>query len=443
MAKEESKDRKQSDPRILESDKAMERYEMLKAQGLIIFEAIVGSQSYGTNLPSSDIDKKFIYIESLDNIMTGNASIQINLTKDYTGYELGRYIELLGKQNPNIIELLHADERFVQYCHPLFKELLIDRRDSFLSNKVAYSFGNYAKTQIDKAQGTNKKFMNPMDGPRKSILEFAWLPSGIGSKSLKDWLNDNYIPEEWVGLSGIDHMKYTYHIFIDKMYTDILDSARRKFDKKYWFRRMFIDRKKKFEITLGFVKDGVQNIFDQGGPMGMPDSNVKIAHCGYTSKYNGPVDVDRVQPKLSSIPKGEKSWGVVQFNLDGFQKYCEDYREYHKWLENRNLQRFVENAENEHNYDRKNMMHCHRLLDMCIEILKGEGVNVYRPNRDELIGIRLGSSTYQELVDKANEKVAEIGRLKSLCTLPDSCSKELMDSIVLEFRYRFYSIKIN
>ena len=160
----------------------------------------------------------------------------------------------------------------------------------------------------------------------------------------------------------------------------------------------------------------------------------------YNSKYNGPVDVDGVQPKMSSVPKGEKSFGIVQFNLDGFQKYCDDYNEYQKWLKNRNIQRFVENSENENNYDRKNMMHCHRLLDMCMEILSGQGVNVYRPNREELLGIRHGQSTYQELVDKANEKIKKIEELRKTCTLPESCSKDMMDSIVLEFRYRFYGI---
>lgn len=428
MAKEE---RKQSDPRILESEMAMQRYEMLKEKGLIIFEAIVGSQSYGTNLPTSDIDKKFIYIESLDNILSGNASIQLNLTKDYIGYELGRYIELLGKQNPNIIELLHADERFVEYCHPLFKELLIEKRNSFLSNKVAFSFGQYAKKQIDKAQGTNKKFMNPMEGPRKSLLDFAWIPFGQGSILLRDWAIANLIPINWLGLAAIDHMRYTYHVFINPVYDDCIGFARKKFKKDYFFSELFgFYKKRNAELKKQYLKNEL-DVFK--GDLGSPGTN-------YKGPYNGPIDSDGVQPKLSSIPKGEKSATIVHFNLDGFQKYCDDYREYQKWLENRNIQRFVENAENENNYDRKNMMHCHRLLDMCIEILKGEGVNVYRPNREELLGIRHGKATYQELVDKATAKIDQIAELRKTCTLPELCSKEMMDSIILEFRYRFYGI---
>ena len=418
-----------NEEKILFDDNAQKRYDELKQKSLILFEVIRGSHSYGTNIESSDIDKAFIYIESLDNILSGNASIQLNLTKDYTGYELGRYIELLGKQNPNIIELLHADERFVEFCHPLFKELLIERRNSFLSNKVAFSFGQYAKTQIDKAQGTNKKFMNPMDGPRKSLLDFAWVAEGQGSISLAEWLSREFIPSNWVGLSSIDHMKYTYNLFVEPLFDDIRRISLKEYNDLFFGRRNFW--RKLFKMK--FSEEEVEVFLDI--------FHTKLCQTdGYISKYNGPVDVDGVQPKLSSIPKGEKPAIQVQFNLDGFQKYCTDYREYHEWLEKRNMQRFVENSENEHNYDRKNMMHCHRLLDMCIEILSGQGVNVYRPNREELLGIRHGQSTYQELVDKANEKIAKIDELRKTCTLPESCSKDMMDSIVLEFRYRFYGI---
>lgn len=427
--KAEKKERTE-DPRILRGEAAIARYEMIKEKGLLLFECIVGSQSYGTNLPTSDVDKKFVYIESLENVLSDNYSIQLNITDDYVGYELGRYLELLGKQNPNIIELLHADEKFVEFCHPLFKEIVVANRDQFLSNKVAFSFGSYAKTQIDKAQGTNKKFMNPMDGPRKSLLEFAWLPMGQGSVSLMEWAKENVIPVEWIGLSAIDHMRYTYHMYVDSAYDDTFESTKKEFNKeRKWYRNLLglsysTDELAQFKSLLH------TNIGEYFGGNGM----------SYSSKYNGAVDIDGVQPKLSSIPKDAKPVNVVQFNMDGFQKYCDDYKEYHEWLEKRNIQRFVENASNEHNYDRKNMMHCHRLLEMCIEILSGQGVNVYRPNREELLDIRLGKHTYQELVDSANVKIAKIDKLYKTSTLPPECDKKYITDILLSFRKTFYGI---
>ena len=320
MAKENKNTKKTDDPRILSGEKAKERYELIKSKGLLLYECIVGSQSYGTNIATSDVDKKFIYIETLDNILNDNFSIQLNLTDDYVGYELGRYLELLGKQNPNIIELLHADEKFVEFCHPMFKEMIVAHKDEFLSNKVAFSFGSYAKTQIDKAQGTNKKFMNPMDGPRKSLYEFAWVPRKQGSISLKDWLEEGKINPKYIGLVAIDHMRYTYHVFYD----------------------------------------GVN------------------ALKGTDSIYNGPVDIDGVQPKTSSIRIDEWPILIVQFNMDGFQKYCDDYKEYHEWLNKRNIHRFVENITVDKQYD------CY--LDSETEYLTESGWKKYDDiSNDELL----------------------------------------------------------
>lgn len=417
---------KTEDTKIIKGERAQELYEQIKADGRLLYECVVGSQSYGTALPTSDVDKKFIYIETLDNILTGNDTCQLSITDDYVGYELGRYLELLAKQNPNIIELLHADEQFVEFCHPMFRELVVNRRDLFLSNKVAFSFGSYAKTQIDKAQGTNKKFMNPMDGPRKSLFEFAWIPYKNGSMSLKQYMEDMYIPAEWIGLSGIDHMKYTYHMFLDPSYKSVMNECR-EYAKKHrplWKKFLMINFSNKEKLR--YVRNFKARV-----------DEVKQA-C--VSIFNGPVDIDGVQPKMSSIPKNLKPVTVVQFNLDGFQKYCDDYKEYHEWLKNRNMQRFVENASNENNFDRKNMMHCHRLLDMCIEILSGQGVNVLRPNREELLSIRLGENTYQTLVDAANVKMEKITELHKTSTLQDTCDPSLVATISLEMRKSFYGI---
>jgi hypothetical protein len=405
---EKTNEKQSQDPLILDGRRAYERYKEVKEKGLLLFECIVGSTSYGTNLPTSDIDKKFIYLETLDNVLSGNCSKQINITDDYVGYELGRYLQLLGTQNPNIIELVHADEKFIEYCHPLFRDIILAEKDNFLAKPVAFSFGEYARAQIKKAQGTNKKFMNPMDKERKTLLDFCWVGHNQGSKSLTQWLTENGYPQvgpmtgeapyHVYGCVAIDHMKNCYHLFFDKEgYEAYADAEKAK------------DYKKCEELIA-------------------------------RRKYQGIEDKDGVQIKLSSVEKGIAPATTFYCNQEGYSKYCKDYREYWEWVEKRNVQRFVENSENEHNYDRKNMMHCHRLLDMCIEILSGHGVKVFRPNRDELLAIRQGNRTYQELVDWAEEKYALIQELYKTSTLPNKIEREFMDSIVLKFRKTFYGL---
>jgi hypothetical protein len=72
--------------------------------------------------------------------------------------------------------------------------------------------------------------------------------------------------------------------------------------------------------------------------------------------------------------------------------------------------------------------------------LSGAGVNVYRANREELLGIRHGNYTYQELVDKANEKLKKIEKLYQYSELPEETDKKFIDSILLDFRKHFYNI---
>jgi predicted nucleotidyltransferase len=337
----------------------------------------------------------------LENVLSGNTSKQINITDDYVGYEIGRYLQLLSTQNPNIIELVHADEQHIEYCHPLFQNIIIANRDSFLDRRVAFSFGEYARSQIKKAQGTNKKFLNPMDKERKTLMDFCWVGEGQGSISLKDFiarhLQSRYVPDWMFGCTAIEHMKNCYHLFFD--------------NESYKF----------------FMENDDEMLRDY-----------LYAH----RKYQGVIDKDGVQIRLSSVEKGVEPVITFYCNLEGFQKYCKDYKEYWEWIEKSNKQRFVENAANEHNYDRKNMMHCHRLLDMCIEILRGEGVKVFRPNRADLLSIRNGNFTYGELVNKAEEKYTLIQELYKSTNLPQKCDQKLMSGILLNLRKSFYGIEI-
>lgn len=378
---------------IIKGNAALEMYEKVKAEGRLIYEVMVGSHSYGLNVETSDEDFKFIYIDSMEDILSGNATTQINVTDDYVGYEIGRYLELLRKQNPNIIEILYTDDKFIKYCDPLFRENIIKNRDSFLSNKVAFSFGEYAGTQIKKAQGTNKKFMNPMDKERKTLLDFCWVGQGQGSIPLKSIIGKH--PQWLFGCVAIDHMKNCYHLFSDT-------SSKMRF----------------METEDEMIRDHI------------------YAH----RKYNGIEDKDGVQIKLSSTDKDDVPVCIFYCNIEGFSKYCKDYLEYWNWVEDRNVARFVANSEPGMNYDRKNMMHCHRLLDMAVEILSGKGVNVFRDNREELLNIRNGKATYQELVDKAQIKQDSIKELYKHTTLPELCDKNMMDSHLLALRKAFYKI---
>jgi predicted nucleotidyltransferase len=91
----------------------------LRRQNLILFEAISGSRAYGTDLPHSDTDLKGVFILPEDQFFGLEYTPQIaNDTNDEVFYELRRFVELLLKNNPTLLDLLRAiNHRFKLKFH--------------------------------------------------------------------------------------------------------------------------------------------------------------------------------------------------------------------------------------------------------------------------------------------------------------------------------------
>ncbi|HEY1201012.1 MAG TPA: nucleotidyltransferase domain-containing protein [Niastella sp.] len=132
----------------------------IKEQGLLLFECISGSKAYGLNTPTSDTDIKGVYYLPKAQFYGLEYIPQISTeTSDEVYYELGRFVELLTKNNPNILELLASPEDCVLYRHPIMNRLHINM---FLSKLCKETFGGYALTQIKKARGYKKKIITPL-----------------------------------------------------------------------------------------------------------------------------------------------------------------------------------------------------------------------------------------------------------------------------------------
>ena len=123
----------------------------LKKSGWIIYECISGSKAYGLELPTSDTDIRGVFVLPKEHFYGLNYIPQIaDETNDEVYYELGRFIELMSKNNPNILELIAMSKDKVLQKHPLFDKIT---SELFLSKKCKDTFGGYAFTQVRKAQG--------------------------------------------------------------------------------------------------------------------------------------------------------------------------------------------------------------------------------------------------------------------------------------------------
>lgn len=347
----------------------------IKSSKLLLLECISGSKAYGLATEKSDTDLRGVFYMPKEGFYGLSYVPQVsNDTNDEVYYELGRFMELLLKNNPNILELLATPQQFIQYEHPLIKQLT---PSLFLSRLCKNTFAGYAFSQIKKATGYNKKLVNPIDEERKSVLDFCTVIYNEQSLPLKKWLTIHQFDQDTCGLVNIPHVKDLYALYYDATNT-----------LKY------------NDITTG----------DQANDV-----------C------------------LSTVPPNQTPLGYLSFNKDGYSIYCKKYREYQEWVDKRNEDRYALNQAHGKNYDAKNMMHTIRLLQMGKEILQEGRLNVYRTNREELLDIKSGKFSYDELLEKANQLMEEIEIAELNSPLPSHPDKMIAENLLIEIREALYS----
>ena len=185
--------------------------EELHSKDIIVFECLSGSHAYGLATPESDVDIKGVFILPEEDYFGLNYVEQVsNETNDIVYYELGRFIELLSKSNPNILELLYTPEDSIRKIHPVFERV---RALNVLSKQCKDSFGGYAMTQVRKAKGLNKKILNPVEKDRKGILDFCFVAYEQGSIPVTEFLQMHHLDQAKCGLSKIPHMHEMYGLY--------------------------------------------------------------------------------------------------------------------------------------------------------------------------------------------------------------------------------------
>lgn len=187
----------------------------------VIFEAIVGSQSYGTATPSSDEDRKFVYIQNPNEILGFKYQQQQEINKDYVGYEIRRFVELLMTANPSVLELIYSPEDCIIHKDPVF-DLLIENRNLFLTKQCKNSFGGFAVQQIKKSKGHNKKMnWEEKQIERKQVLDFCYVVDGGKTKNIKTWLDEIGFTQSHCGLVKLNNMPFCYAVYLGKNYKGI------------------------------------------------------------------------------------------------------------------------------------------------------------------------------------------------------------------------------
>ncbi|MBX2873398.1 MAG: nucleotidyltransferase domain-containing protein [Saprospiraceae bacterium] len=259
---------------------------------------------------------------------------------------------------------------------------LFDKLDPrlFLSRRCKATFAGYATSQIKKARGLNKKIINPIKKERKTVLDFCYVAEGGGSIPLKHFLAERKVLQENCGLVNVPNMQGVFALYHSEKHP-----------------------------------------------------------------YSGIVRGERANDiALSSIPKGERPIGIMFYNANGYSVYCKEYRQYWEWVKKRNESRYQNTLSHGKRYDAKNMMHTFRLLHMAEEIASTGDFSVRRTkDRDFLWEVRQGIFDYNELVDRATEKMQEIEWLFDRSDLPEAPDEAVLENLLVELRLSFYKTSIS
>ena len=390
----------------------MNNFDVIRQDGRLLYEYIRGSHLYGLNNEDSDIDTSGVYVCTRDELFGcfGYKPQVTDSRHDNTWYEIGELVRLLLKSNPTVLESLFVPkDKVIGDIHPLM-QMVIDNRNQFISKQCFNPFFGYAKSQIEKARGLNKKIVNPVT-ERLSPYDFIYTFKGQGSTKFSDWLDNRSLHQEFCGLVNVPNMHDIYGVYYDfGAHTAAFPDWRS--DDKF----------------LSFCQD----YYSERDRITVIERLSQVVPIGYRGVIKKDAKADEI--RLSSIDdKHTRPMCFISYNQSGYSTHCRQYSEYQEWVSNRNPKRYESNLDK--NYDSKNMMHCFRLMHMAAEIAEGRGVILQRTeDRQFLMDVRNHKFEYEEIIEMLERDKERMNQLMELSIIREKIDTDFVNDLMIEIR---------
>jgi predicted nucleotidyltransferase len=345
----------------------------------LIVRVLAGSHAYGMALPTSDIDHRGIFCADKVNVMTPFFPVE-------------QSIDMSGDNDITIYELSKYLRLYVDANPNILEILWVDDgdvldtspeyeilkqyRQQLLSTKAAFTFTGYSFAQIKRIKGHNK------------------------------WINNPQL---------VDPPKQTDFVSLVYNFTD----------------------EKIFKINIRDYRDGYRLIPFDGNLYGMYKSD------GYQTfaddfSLNTVYDADDPQLFLNADDTRRLPLFIVKFNKEHYLQSKEEWANYWTWKKNRNVARST--LEEQFSFDTKHGAHCVRLLRMGAELLQTGELKVKRPDAAELLAIRHGAWTYEQMIEYAEYMDNEIRNVwYKQSPLPKTPNIKLAAKVLMEVQESIYT----
>ncbi|MFH0901624.1 MAG: nucleotidyltransferase domain-containing protein [Pseudomonadota bacterium] len=372
---------------------------MFSVEQHTIFLTLAGSQAHGTAREGSDVDLRgvcvaplpvrlslFSTFEQYEGPPCGSlaASVTPRLQAHPTAargldiktecviFDIAKFVGLCAEANPNALEILFADEKDWVFETAAWRRLH-GERNRFLTKKVQQTFLGYAMAQLKKIK-THRSWLQSPPTKKPSREEFG-LPTAGGTLSQDDQNRIEQSIAEKIRSYGIDN----------------------------------IDMPKATRIA---VQERMDAFFRD--VLSASDENLEDRMRAVASHALS------LPPDVIATLNAEKRYRAAMKHWDSYQT----------WKSQRNRARAE--LEREHGYDTKHAMHLIRLMRMGLEALENGELLVRRPDAAELIAIRDGSMSFEDLLAAAARLQEDLESAAANSNLPNDVNHRLVDELALE-----------
>jgi predicted nucleotidyltransferase len=309
-----------------------------------------GSHAYGTNTETSDEDFKGVAIPTKEYFF-GNQSV----------------FEQAELKAPDPDAVIYDIRKFFSLagdCNPNIIEVLhtdpadhfivdpigeviLEHKDTFLSKRIKHTFLGYSVSQLKRIQTHKKWIMNP--------------PTEPPTRASLGLPEQTVIPKDQLAAAQSEIKKE-----MDRFQFNFMEN---------------LDESTKIEIqtTMEQMLAELKITADQ--------------HWESAARKIGLSD------NFIELMQKERQYASLK----------QQYDQYQNWKKTRNKTRSA--LEEKYGYDTKHAYHLVRLIRMCREVLTTGKVIVKRPDREELLAIRNGAWTYDQLIEFAKKEEVELNAL--------------------------------
>jgi predicted nucleotidyltransferase len=338
-----------------------------------------GSHAYGTSTPTSDEDFKGVAIPP----------------KEYF-YGYTKRFEQAELKAPDDDAVVYDIRKFFNLaadCNPNIIEVLhtdpsdhfvvdsigreiLDHKDDFLSKKIKHTFLGYSVSQLKRIKTHKRWIMNP--------------PSQPPTRSSLGLPEQTLIPQDQLVAAFAEVQKE-----LDRFQFDFMEN---------------LEESMKIEVrtTMSTMLAELKITSDE--------------HFGAAARKIGLSD------NFIEIMQKERQYANAKREWDQFLN----------WKKTRNVKR--SELEEKFGYDTKHAYHLVRLIRMCREVLTTGKVIVKRPDREELLSIRNGAWTYDQLIEFAEKEENSLNEIyNSSNVLPKNPDRDKLDKLCIDLVEKFLS----